>query len=130
MEKTQILQSGNYGYAHVWELQQLRTPGSEPATQTPGEQRVMSRILSPCPVEFGSHLGKPPGFSVPGDHPYESPRMSAPGHCQSARRNVDVRPAVVTTNCHDFDVSIKTTAGTGSANVTRRDSINEARYTD
>ena len=127
MEKTQILQSGNYGYAHVWELQQLR--GTVPETSTPGEQRSASRVLSPCPIEFGSHLGKPPGFTSPRDHPYESPRISAPGHCQSTRRNVDVNSGVISPNCHEFDLHIKTTVGTGSANVTQ-DNMNEARYTD
>ena len=130
-EKTQILQSGNYGYAHVWELQQLRS-GSE------GADPRNPQTVSTFPSEFGTHLRKPPGFQgSPKDHPYESPRIQVGGghshvHNHSPRHCPESGLAVIP-KCHEFDLHIKTTVAgnTNHQNQQRpTDESTEARYTD
>ncbi|ELT90059.1 hypothetical protein CAPTEDRAFT_225510 [Capitella teleta] len=86
-DKARILRTGDYGYAHVWELQHLR-----PGEQTPQDldltsghpNRDTTSTLPPPQSsqapEFGAHLLKCPKTATyhPNDpHSYESPRFLA-----------------------------------------------------
>lgn len=81
-DKARILRTGDYGYAHVWELQHLR-PGQDPPPNdldlTSGHNDT-GTLPNHAQPEFGAHLLKCPKTATyrPGDpHSYESPRFFA-----------------------------------------------------
>ena len=80
-DKARILRTGDYGYAHVWELQHLR-PGQEAHNDLDLTAGHKEAVIMPAHTqpEFGAHLLKCPKSSTfrSGDHhPYESPRFLA-----------------------------------------------------
>lgn len=78
-DKTRIVCGGEYGYAHVWELQQLHTTPPNNDTQT-SELIKHNSPPSRCP-EFGQHLllKCPNGNLKCKEHCYQCPRSVKEG---------------------------------------------------
>ena len=120
-DKTRIVRGGDYGYAHVWELQQLRTAHAE-CTGDPKATVVIQTNTAHAPPEFGQHLllKCPKGNLKCKEHPYESPRFTK-----------HERPAEITAESpfyHEFDIESRSQSMPGGRK--RTDESEEARYTN